>query len=97
MAVTSRFDRDIFNSLPTKQAARSTIKVLDAIQFLKPEEQIAGLAAAFLLSVERYKVPAQDAFSATANMMRHHDERGQSEFDGVRSYLDADVFGTKPN
>jgi hypothetical protein len=97
MALGQRFDRDLFNSLSTKSAAQSTIAVLDRVQLLRPEEQIAGLAAAFLLISDRYKVPAQDAFLAASNMMRHHDDRGRSEFDAVRSYLDADVFRTKPN
>lgn len=83
--------------MPTKDAARATIKVLDAVQHGRPEEAIAGLAAAFLLITERYRLPAQDAFLATSNMMRHHDDRGRSEFDAARSYLDADVFRTRPN
>lgn len=91
------FDRDTFHSLRTKRAATATAEVLSAVQYRTPEEQIAGLACSFLLLCERYRVPAQDAFSATKQMMNHHDARGGSDFDGIRSYLDADVFGTRPN
>ncbi|SKA17514.1 hypothetical protein SAMN02745126_03981 [Enhydrobacter aerosaccus] len=97
MPITSRLDRDLLHSLPTIKAARATINILDRIQFLSPEEQIAGACAAFMLICEGYKFPAQDAFAATKNMMAHHDDRGRSEFDAARSYLDADVFRTKPN
>lgn len=97
MALGPRFDRDLFNSLSSKRAAQTTVKVLSAVQFGGAEEAIAGLAAAFLLITERYKVTAQDAFLATSNMMSHHDDRGRSEFEAVRSYLDADVFRTKAN
>lgn len=97
MALTTRLDRDLLHSLPTKAAAQATIKVLDALQFKSPEEQIAGLAAAFLLVSERYRMPAQDAFNVASNMMNHHNDRGRSEFEAVRSYLDADVFRTKSN
>ena len=95
--LTPRFDRDLLNNLATKKAATATLKALDAIQRLTPEEQVAGLAAAFLLVCEGYKVPPQDAYRITTHMMNHHNERGLSEFDAVRSYLEADVFRTKPN
>jgi hypothetical protein len=97
VALGPHFDRDFFHSMSTKAAARATIKVLDAVQYVRPEEAIAGLSAAFLLITERYGVSAQTAFLAASNMMNHHDHRGASEFDAARSYLDADVFGTRPN
>lgn len=58
-----------------------------------PEEQVAGLACAFLLVCEHYRVPAQDAFTAVKAMMAHHDARGGTDFDALNSYLAADVFG----
>lgn len=97
MAFGNRFDRDAFHSLRTKLAARATAAIFDANQYRSPEEQVAGAAAAFLLLCEAYKVPAQDAFSAVKNMMNHHETRGGTDFDGLRSYLGADVFHTKPN
>lgn len=97
MSLGPRFDRDLYHSLPSRKAAQSTIKVLDVLQYMRPEEQIAALSAAFLLVSEGYKVPAQDAFLAASNMMNHHDDRGFSEFEAVRSYLAADVFRTKAN
>lgn len=93
----SRFDRDAFHSLRTKKAAHATAAVLSELQYRTPEEQIAGVACAFLLLCERYRMPAQDAFAATKQMMNHHDARGGTDFDGIRSYLDADVFGTRSN
>ena len=97
MSFASRFDRDAFHSLRTKAAALSTAELLSAVQYRSPEEQVAGLACAFLLLTERYRIPAQDAFTATKAMMNHHDARGGTDFDGLRSYLDADVFGTRAN
>lgn len=97
MGLATLFDRDAFHSLRTKAAATATAEVLSAVQYRSPEEQVAGTACVFLLLCERYKIPAQDAFSAVKNMMAHHDARGGTDFDGIRSYLDADVFGTRPN
>ena len=92
MALTSRFDRDVFHSLRTKKAAESTISVLSAVQDRTSEEIIAGLAAAFLLVTEKYGITPQDAFQATANMMSSHDARGGHEFDAARMFLSDDVF-----
>jgi len=97
MALTGRFDRDAFHSLSTKAAARATAAILSEVQMRPPEEQVAGAACVFLLLCERYRIPAQDAFAATKQMMNDHDERGYTAFDGIRSYLDADVFVTRPN
>lgn len=92
MALTQRFDRDAFHSLPTPKAAEATIEVLSTLQHRPPEEQVAALAACFLLITERYRIPAQDAFSATSRMMNHVDNKGSRVFDAARYYLDEDVF-----
>ena len=97
MGITHRFDRDLFHSLPTKAAAQTTIAALNAIQDRRPECQVAGLAAAFLLVCEKYGMPAQDAFTATRNMMHGHKARGGYEFDAAQSYLSDDVFGAEPD
>lgn len=95
MALTSHFDRDLFHSLKTLNVARGTAAVFDAVQMRPSEEVVAALACAFLLVADKYKVPAQDAFTAASNMMRFHDDKGRSHFEGLRFYLDADVFGAQ--
>lgn len=97
MGYVARFDRDAFHSLRTIKAAHATAEIFSAIQHRSPEEQMAGLAAAFLLAAERYRMPAQDIFTATKAMMNHHDDQGRTHFEGIRSYLDADVFGIRSN
>lgn len=92
MALTNRFARDVFHSLRTKKAAEATIAVLSSVQDRSAEEIIAGLSAAFLLVTEKYGITPQDAFQATANMMKHHDARGGHEFDAARMFLSDDVF-----
>lgn len=94
MALSPHFDRDLFHSLNTVNAARGTAAVFDAVQMRPSEEIVAALACAFLMVTKKYDVPAQDAFLAASNMMRHHDDSGKSHFDGLRYYLDADVFGS---
>lgn len=96
MALSTHFDRDLFHSLNTVNTARGTAAVFDAVQMRPPEEIVAALACAFLMVTKKYDVAAQDAFSAASQMMKHHDERGKSHFDGLRYYLEADVFGADP-
>jgi len=43
------FNRDRFNNADTAQSAQAAMTVIDRLQQFPPEEQLVGLAAAFLL------------------------------------------------
>lgn len=79
-------NRDAFSMLPVRDGARAAMAVIDRLQDLTPEEQLAGLASAFLLAAEHYEVPAQDVFTWVNNIM-HHAEGHRAEFDAVRAYM----------
>lgn len=83
-------NRDDMNMVPVKEAATSTMRVIDAIQTLPPQLQVIAIVAAFKLLTERYKVEAQDAFTVADNVMNHAQGR-RAEFDAVRRYLHNEV------
>lgn len=83
-------NRDSMNLVPVKEAATSTIRVIDAIQTLPPHLQVIAIVAAFKMLTERYGVDAQDAFTVADNVMNHAQGR-RVEFDAVRAYLDNEV------
>jgi hypothetical protein len=62
-------DRDRMNSADKGEVATACVRVFDAIQSLPKHVQLLGLAAAFTLMANASRIPAQDAFSATKNLM----------------------------
>lgn len=62
-------DRDRLNSANRKQVANDTVRIFDRIQGWKKEAQLLALASAFVLLAETCKVPAQDVFTASKNLM----------------------------
>lgn len=81
------FDRDMFTNIPVKNAAVATMRVVDALQDNQPHEQVAALAAAFVLACERHGIEPQDAFAVSTNIMNHADGR-RPEFIAVRQYME---------
>lgn len=77
---------------PRVETAHATLSVIDRVQdhHRNPGLQVAALAAAFLLMAERFQVSAQEAFTATQNLMNNHDGRAV-EFEAVRLYLANEV------
>lgn len=86
------FSRDVFHSIASKDAAQTTIAALSAVQDRPAEQQVAGLAAAFLMICERVGMQPGDVFSAVANMMAHHERNGERTFAAAEYYFDNDVF-----
>ena len=70
-----------------RQVREATVRVVDAVQVLKPEEQIAGMAATFLLLCERYDYAPRKALEAAENMLRAARYRDESHFEAMRLYL----------
>lgn len=85
------FDRDRLNMVNMTHAARATVTVIDAIQALPPEEQIAGITAAFKLLTERFEVSPQDAFDVANNIMHHADGGRRVEFKAMRAYMEGEL------
>lgn len=85
-----RFNRDEMNMVPVKQAAVSSMRVIDAIQTLPPHLQVLAVVSSFKLLIERYNVDAQEAFTVADNVMNHALGR-RVEFDAIRAYLANEV------
>lgn len=60
---------------------------LDGIQGFRPENQITGLAAMFLLLCERFEFEPRVALQAAENMLRAARYADADHFQGVRDYL----------
>jgi hypothetical protein len=80
----------MMNHASVKESAASTMRVIDAAQDLPPHLQLIGITATFKLMIERFGVPAQDAFTVADNIMNTAQGR-RVEFDAVRAYLENEV------
>lgn len=83
-------NRDLMNMVPVKEAAVSTMRVIDTLQDLPPHLQVVAIVATFKLVTERFGIEPQDAFTVTDNIMNHAQGR-RVEFDAVRMYLENEV------
>lgn len=83
---TQRYNNDRFANMRIKDTTKATMTIIDAIQLLKPEQQLAGIAASFLLLCERYEREPQDIFVLIKNIMKGADGRAP-EFKAVEMYM----------
>jgi len=81
-----KFNRDLMNMASVKEAATSTMRVIDAAQDLPPHLQLIGITATFKMMLERFGVDPQDAFTAVDNIMNNAEGK-RAEFRAVRMYL----------
>lgn len=85
-----RFNRDVMNMAQPKHVAGAAMGVLNAIQDNRPEVQIMGVAATFLSLAEHLGIPAQEAFTATKNLI-NGDEGKRSEFRALDAYMAGEI------
>ena len=86
------FNRDVMNNAPVRKVANAAMTCLDALQVkYTPEVQAMGAAVVLLALAEHYKIPAQDIFTATKNLINAGDEQ-RSEFRAVKFYLREEKF-----
>ncbi len=83
-------NRDEMNSVGVRNAATSTMAIIDRIQDMPASTQVVAIASAFKLLVERHGIPAQDIFTVADNVMNRADGR-RVEFDAIRMYLANEV------
>lgn len=84
-------NRDAFNNANPRRVANTAMAVIDATQRgFAPHEQAHGIACAFLLLAEHLRIPAQDLFTASKNLM--NDTTGKRpEFRAITDYLRNEV------
>lgn len=78
-------NRDQLNSADAAAVGRTAIAILDRLQNTPAHIQATAAAAVFLTIAEHIKVPAQDLFVVTKNMM--NDEDSMAEFNALRDYV----------
>ena len=83
----AKLDFDKVTNAKAKPVGVAVMRVIDALQDLQPYEQAMGTAAAFLLLSEHLKVPAQDIFTSTKNLMNGSDGV-RPEFRATRAYME---------
>ncbi len=85
-----RINRDVMNMAGLGEVARASMTTLNALQDFRPEIQILGAAAVFLSLADHLGIPAQEAFSATTNLI--NDDNGKrSEFQAIVAYLEGEL------
>ncbi len=85
-----RLNRDTLNMAAPVNVARAAMTVLDRLQDFDPEIQIMGAAAVFLELAEHIGIPAQEAFSATKNLINGDDGK-RHEFRAITAYLQGEI------
>lgn len=87
-------DRDRMNTADKGDVAQATVSLFDRIQHRPKHIQLLALAAAFTLMSSASGIPAQDAFSATKNLM--YDPLTQSgiapQFQAMEYHLKTEVL-----
>lgn len=82
------FDRDMFMSQSARKSAQNTLGVINAVQDMKPHEQVAAIAAAFVLLTEHYDQNPADMLTSSRRMIYHNPDNQYPEFAGVRDYME---------
>lgn len=90
-------DRDKLMNAPRSKVADICVALFDRIQGLPKELQILGLAAAFLLTADASRIPAQEAFSAVKNLMASPLTTSglDLQFQAMRYHLETELLETK--
>jgi hypothetical protein len=78
-------NRDQLNNADAEQVARAGITILDRMQNHPQHIQPLALAAAFLVLSDHLRVPAQDLFTVTKNMLT--EEQNIAEFKALKDYV----------
>jgi hypothetical protein len=78
----------------SRRAGTAAMAVINALQdFIEDERgaQAIGIAAAFLLFCERFRIEPQDVFTATRNLIARSEGDTRKDFQAVRDYLTNEV------
>lgn len=82
-------NRDVMNMAKPRDVAQASMGVLNAIQDHRPEIQIMGAAAVFLQLADHLGIPAQEAFTATKNLINGDDGK-RPEFKAIDAYMNGE-------
>jgi hypothetical protein len=82
-------NRDQMTNADAQLVADAGIAILDRMQNYKPHIQPLALCAAFLTLAAHIRVPAQDLFTLTTNMLS--EEENIAEFKALRDYVKYEI------
>lgn len=68
----NNFNFDSLASMNASLAGKSAMQAVTAIQSLPAEQQIAGLALAFVLLTEKYKIHPGNALNVIGNLLEQN-------------------------
>lgn len=87
-------NRDALMNAPRQKVADACVAIFDRLQGLPKEMQILALAAAFLLSTDASRIPAQEAFTATKNLMfcERTSSKLDLQFQAMKFHLDTELL-----
>ena len=80
-------NRDLLNNADPVAVRTATVSIFDRVQSQQPHVQLMSLCAAFLILAEHWRIPAQDVFTVTKNLMNDADGRHVVEFNAMRQYV----------
>jgi hypothetical protein len=80
-------DNDKLNSADPKKVGHAVMHMADRLQAFQPETQVIAAAAFFLFLAERHRVPAQDAFTITKNLLASSLDGTQPELGAAQDYV----------
>lgn len=86
----ARLNRDVMNMAAPRDVAMASMGVLNSIQDHRPEIQIMGAAAVFLSLADHLGIPAQEAFTATKNLINGDDGK-RAEFRALDAYMEGEL------
>lgn len=77
---------DVMNMAAPRDVARASMQTLNGLQDHRPEIALMGAAAVFLQLAEHIGIPAQEAFTATKNLINGDDGK-RVEFLAIDDYM----------
>ncbi|PZA13976.1 hypothetical protein [Rhodopseudomonas palustris] len=85
-------NRDLMNNADAEHVARAGVAILDRMQNYPQHIQPLALCAAFITLSEHLRLPAQDLFTVTKNMLT--EEENIAEFKALRDYVKYEIKRT---
>lgn len=85
-------DGDRLHLVGLRPVGNAAMAVTDAIQRFRPEEQVVGAAAFFLLLCDRYQIDAGEAFRIASRVLKARHE-GRPELNAVQDYMRYELRG----
>jgi hypothetical protein len=88
----SKLVYDLMVNAEPVAVSQAAMAVADGVQAYKPEAQVMGAAAFFIILCEEYKVNAQDVFTATKNLMASERLDVIPQFNAAREYIKGELI-----